>query len=1016
MTLEAVRSVTRAELEQALTEHRVVPVYQPCFDLRTGAVVAVECLARIRDTETGYLLPPAAFVPAAETYGLVSRVDAAIAEQAITQVAAWRARYPGQGLCLAINVSVAALDNPRLPDDLMLVATAAGLPFDALVIEVTETILSRAGRGHEAVLARLSAAGCNVTLDDFGTGNSSFAYLQRFQVQGLKIDRSFVRALGTGDRPERTVERFVQFCLDLDVHVVAEGIENDSQLEILKRLGCPFGQGFLLSPPLTVEALEELLTSAAPAGTGRTPTATSALITKAAPDERWSRVQGRPRSASERARWSDHLVAPLALLVALALLGLAGLTVQSHRRTNASLIAAGQDKLDAVSALAASAVGSELSGLDDLVTAHSRREAAMQAINATAPDIQASTLEALRTASTSIFSASLYDARGRLLALQPAAPGLVGRSFAFRDWYRGASVSRHAYLSEPFQLMTPGRPWALASASAIRDRKGEVAGFLVATYAVAGLQQLVDQLATQHAVNMTVIDRRGQLLAAPRAASEIGQPGARTQDTRVLAALGSGARGPSTNRDVGEQWTTAAIPHVGGVILAEQPVQAALAGYAGQAEQNRLILTAVAVLALSLIALLLRADRSRRRLLVALGAREAFLETVLTEVDAGVVACDAAGRVTYSNARDEEARALLAQALQRQRPTGSVEFKHTTGEGRSTRQRASARPMRDRHGQLLGAVLVTHDITDLDLQRRKLREASEWVSALLEATPTAVVMTGPEGSVQQANQACVRLLGVPLDELVSTPLSDWVSFGVESGDPHDVAIAALPGQNGSLRTVEVRTRSLHDPRGEVVLMHSLIDVTPHRLERERLRRQGQTDALTGLANRHALQDRLADLVSTSEGDAAATTALIFLDLDGFKAVNDTLGHRAGDRLLTHVADALVAASRHDDLVARLGGDEFVVLAHLDGSAESQEISSRLRRAVTAATRAAVGQAEVRVDVSIGIALIGPDGQDPDELLNVADRRMYAAKRGPREAVAIPRPSEPPINRASGLRR
>ncbi|UDY24346.1 EAL domain-containing protein [Nocardioides sp. Kera G14] len=251
--------LTRDELEGALDEGRLVVAYQPCYDLRTGQLVALEALVRIRDRDGRGLILPDRFLADAEANGLVCRIDDLVMRQALTDLARWRSTPAGAHLCVAVNIAVADLVDPLLPDRVATLASEAGVPTDALILELTETMLSSVGRGHEQMLAQLSAMGCNVTLDDFGTGNSSFAYLQRFDVQGIKIDRSFVQLLGTGGPNQRVVESLVRFCLSLGVHVVAEGIENVRQVEALRRLGCPFGQGYLMSHAVEADQIDTLL-------------------------------------------------------------------------------------------------------------------------------------------------------------------------------------------------------------------------------------------------------------------------------------------------------------------------------------------------------------------------------------------------------------------------------------------------------------------------------------------------------------------------------------------------------------------------------------------------------------------------------------------------------------------------------------------------------------------------------------------------------------------------------------
>jgi EAL domain-containing protein (putative c-di-GMP-specific phosphodiesterase class I) len=256
VTRPRVRPLSPAGLAAALDAGGLEVFYQPVVDLRTGFVVAAEALARLRAPRSRALLPPSAFLPTAERTGLVSRIDELVAREAVHQAVAWRARLPGRPFSIGLNASVADLDDASLPLRLQALCGEAGLPMDALVVEVTETLLSVEGRGHEDVLRTLSALGVNVTLDDFGTGFSSLTYLRRFPVSGIKVDRSFTWDL---DTDPRLTTALVRFGLELGVHVVAEGVERPTQLQALVDAGCPFAQGYLLSAPVPAAELGALL-------------------------------------------------------------------------------------------------------------------------------------------------------------------------------------------------------------------------------------------------------------------------------------------------------------------------------------------------------------------------------------------------------------------------------------------------------------------------------------------------------------------------------------------------------------------------------------------------------------------------------------------------------------------------------------------------------------------------------------------------------------------------------------
>ena len=250
--LATAAALTLAELDEALDLGLVQPWYQPVIETGGGRVVAVEALARLQHPVTGEVLEPALFLPLAERTGRIRRLDSAVANVAIAEVAGWRRQ--GYDICVGINLSVDHLDDTELPARLLQRCTDSGLAHDALIVEITETMQSMTGRGHTAAIRRLSEAGVNVTLDDFGTGFSALEYLLRFPVAGIKVDRVFTAALGTA-RGRTLVGSLIDIARSLSMHVVAEGVETSSQLEWLTSQGCPFAQGHLLCAAVPRQAL-----------------------------------------------------------------------------------------------------------------------------------------------------------------------------------------------------------------------------------------------------------------------------------------------------------------------------------------------------------------------------------------------------------------------------------------------------------------------------------------------------------------------------------------------------------------------------------------------------------------------------------------------------------------------------------------------------------------------------------------------------------------------------------------
>ena len=250
---------TAGELDAALDAGLLTVAYQPVVSLQTGELVAAEALARLRDPDTGDLRPPDAFIPLAERTGRVGRIDRMVLEQAVPLAARWRQLLAPRPFSIGVNVSVAGLSEPGLLDHVRATCERAGLPANALVIELTETVLSDQDTDHASVLRELDRLGCNVTMDDFGTGYSSLSHLARFPISGIKIDRRFVWELGTGGVSGLVATALVRLGRDLGVHVVAEGVETPEQLAALQNAGCPFAQGYLISRPLPAEELTAFL-------------------------------------------------------------------------------------------------------------------------------------------------------------------------------------------------------------------------------------------------------------------------------------------------------------------------------------------------------------------------------------------------------------------------------------------------------------------------------------------------------------------------------------------------------------------------------------------------------------------------------------------------------------------------------------------------------------------------------------------------------------------------------------
>lgn len=231
--------------------------YQPLFRLRDGAMVGAEALVRW-PTPDGEPLRAAAFVPLAERTGLIRKVDRWVVREATRQLGRWAGEGEGPGW-VSVNLSAAALADPGLPELMEQLLHEEGLDGRDLVIEVTERMAMRESKVAADALRALRDLDVRVAIDDFGTGYSSLQYLRELDADVLKIDRTFVADLEVDARDTAVVEAILLVARRMGLEVVAEGIESEGQLQRLRDMGCPYGQGFHLARPMSPDRFGELV-------------------------------------------------------------------------------------------------------------------------------------------------------------------------------------------------------------------------------------------------------------------------------------------------------------------------------------------------------------------------------------------------------------------------------------------------------------------------------------------------------------------------------------------------------------------------------------------------------------------------------------------------------------------------------------------------------------------------------------------------------------------------------------
>ncbi|MGH9019196.1 MAG: putative bifunctional diguanylate cyclase/phosphodiesterase, partial [Acidimicrobiales bacterium] len=250
---------TSNELHRALERDELELHYQPVVDLQTERLVGLEALVRWQHPTRGLLLPYE-FIALAEDSGLIVPLGAWVLHEACRQMAQWAARraaadQDSAGLNISVNVSALQLADPGFPGHVADAIASSGIHPDRLWLEITESALMRDDDDAVRILQSLRDLGLHVEIDDFGTGYSSLSYLQRFPVETLKIDRSFIDDLDQRSENAAIVRAVLGLGDSLGLSIIAEGVERPVQATRLQALGCQFGQGYLFGRPLPARDL-----------------------------------------------------------------------------------------------------------------------------------------------------------------------------------------------------------------------------------------------------------------------------------------------------------------------------------------------------------------------------------------------------------------------------------------------------------------------------------------------------------------------------------------------------------------------------------------------------------------------------------------------------------------------------------------------------------------------------------------------------------------------------------------
>ncbi|MGS2719821.1 EAL domain-containing protein [Paraglaciecola aestuariivivens] len=245
-----------AELRSAVKNNEFELHYQPKVSVKTSEILGVEALIRWQHPSKGFIRPDL-FIPIAEEIGLINLIGQFVLNQACSQCAKWREK--GWLGVMAVNASAKEVQNLQYIESIDEVLNRYQLPAHSLEIEVTEGVFIANLQHTQALLQKIRDKGVRLALDDFGTGYSSLAYLKNLPIDTLKIDRSFIAEIEAGQRTYHLVKAIVQMAHSLNLEVVAEGIETQKQLNVLKEFGCQEYQGFYFAKPMSASEIERLI-------------------------------------------------------------------------------------------------------------------------------------------------------------------------------------------------------------------------------------------------------------------------------------------------------------------------------------------------------------------------------------------------------------------------------------------------------------------------------------------------------------------------------------------------------------------------------------------------------------------------------------------------------------------------------------------------------------------------------------------------------------------------------------
>ncbi len=252
------------DLRDAMAQQQFQVYYQPIVELATGKLVKAEALLRWQHPVRG-LVPPDLFIPVAEDTGIIRELGDWVFHEALKMIMLWREQWHDECVQVSINMSPRQFMQGQNIESWLGYIKKIGVPGECIAIEITEGLLLDDQENVKEKLAKFREAGIRVALDDFGTGYSAMAYLKKFNIDYLKIDRSFVRDLAIDESDRAIAETIVVMAKKLGMKAIAEGIETVEQRDMLLAVGCEYAQGYLYSPGIPDSEFLDYVTTHKPA-------------------------------------------------------------------------------------------------------------------------------------------------------------------------------------------------------------------------------------------------------------------------------------------------------------------------------------------------------------------------------------------------------------------------------------------------------------------------------------------------------------------------------------------------------------------------------------------------------------------------------------------------------------------------------------------------------------------------------------------------------------------------------